>query len=158
LFKDTPDDLLQMDENMLSSDSSEKSRPKKAKVKDGKRRSSSAKDFTDDLQSFLQEAFQESFEKQMAQESKPLSSDLEIKKRSKKPVGGLDALIRNTIEPEKVELKGNSIKQLTLTFDEEKIQKLKKIARTQKKYLRKVINDIVEDYIKEYEQQKGKIE
>lgn len=158
MFKDTSDDLLQMDENMLSSDASEKSRPKKAKVKEGKRRSSSSKDFTDDLQSFLQEAFQESFEKQMAQESKPLPSDLEIKKRSKKPVGGLDALIRNTIEPEKVEFKGNSIKQLTLTFDEEKIKKLKKIARTEKKYLRKVINDIVEEYIKQYEQQKGKIE
>jgi hypothetical protein len=94
----------------------------------------------------------------MSQERKAKRSlDLNIQKRSKKPVGGLDALIRSTVEPQKVEFRGNAIKQLTLTFDEEKIQKLKKIARTEKKYLRKVINDIVEEYIKEYEEKKGKI-
>ncbi len=157
LFKDTPDEFVEVDKSMASSDSSEKAHPRKAKSKEGKRKSSS-KDFTDDLQSFLQEAFKESFEQQMSQETNPLSADINIQKRSKKPVSGLDALIRSTIEPDKVHFKGQSIKQLTLTFDEEKIQKLKKIARTQKKYLRKVINEIVEEYIKDYEEKKGKIE
>lgn len=155
LFKDTPDELVQVDQGEQSKE--DKKRPKKANVKEGKRKSS-GKDFTDDLQSFLKEAFQESFEQQLAQDPKKKKTpDLDIQKRSRKPVGGLDALIRNTLEPQKVEFKGSSIKQLTLTFDEEKIQKLKKIARTEKKYLRKVINEIVEEYIREYEEKKGKI-
>ncbi len=157
IFSDTTEDLLQMESSVPSPDASSSSKPRKAKVKEGKKKSSS-KDFTDDLQSFLQEAFQESFEQQMAQEPKKRPADLDIKKRSNKPVSGLDALIRSTVEPEKVEFRGNVIKQLTLTFDEEKIKKLKKIARTQKKYLRKVINDIVEEYISEYEKEKGKLE
>jgi hypothetical protein len=158
LFKDTPDEFVEVDQNRLSEEEDKKKKPKKANVKEDGKRKSSGKDFTDDLQAFLKEAFQESFEQQMSQERKAKRSlDLNIQKRSKKPVGGLDALIRSTVEPQKVEFRGNAIKQLTLTFDEEKIQKLKKIARTEKKYLRKVINDIVEEYIREYEEKKGKI-
>jgi hypothetical protein len=158
LFKDTPDEFVEVGQDTLSEEENKKKKPKKANVKEGGKRKSSGKDFTDDLQAFLKEAFQESFEQQMSQERKAKRSlDLNIQKRSKKPVGGLDALIRSTVEPQKVEFRGNAIKQLTLTFDEEKIQKLKKIARTEKKYLRKVINDIVEEYIKEYEEKKGKI-
>lgn len=155
LFSEPSEDLIQMDQTMLSSSPSASKKPSKLRPKE-KPAKSNSKNFENDLQSFLQEAFKESLEEKLP-ERKPLPKDLEIKKRSRKPVSGLDALIRNTIEPEKISFTGKTIKQLTVSFDEEKIKKLKKIARLEKKYLRKVINDIVEEFIKEYESQKGSI-
>ncbi|MEL7118825.1 MAG: hypothetical protein AAFO07_05270 [Bacteroidota bacterium] len=157
IFTDQPtDDLLQMDERMQSAASkgktTSKAKPKKTTKKTTR---SSSKNFSNELTLFLNEAFQESFDDQMAQQASDTNEkekkDLVIKKRSRRPKGGLDGLIRNTIEPEKVTFSANRIKQITLALEEEKIQKLKEIARLEKKYLRKVINEIVEDFISDYQ-------
>ena len=122
-----------------------------------KKRSAGSKDFSNDLQSFLQSAFEESYERQTqtGKTTKDFSKD--IKKRQGKPMSGLDALIRATVEPSKMSVDPHNIKRLTVAFEVDKLQKLKKIARMEKSYLKDIIDDIVEKYIRTYEEQKGKL-
>lgn len=123
-----------------------------------KKRTSGSKDFSDDLQSFLQSAFEESFERQS--QSSPSQDDeyaSDIKKRKGKPMSGLDALIRATVEPSKMTVDAKNVRRLTVAFEAEKLQKLKKIARMERSYLRDIIDAIVEEYIRTYEQEKGQL-
>lgn len=118
--------------------------PESSKKAQGKR-------FTDDLQAFLMEAFEESFERQMQQ----VPAEAEIKKRSTKPMEGLDALIRSTVEPSRVQFDQHAAtRRLTLQFDERKLEKLKTIARMEKTLLRDIIDSIVEEYISRWEKEK----
>jgi len=119
--------------------------PAESKKVQGKR-------FTDDLQAFLMEAFEESFDRQM-QHDRSQAAEPEIKKRSSKPMDGLDALIRSTVEP-KMKLDHLATRRLTLQFDERKLEKLKDIARMEKTLLRDIIDNIVGDYISRWEKQK----
>lgn len=119
------------------------------------KRSSSGKNFTDDLQSFLQTAFEESYERQTEKRKKEDYS-ADIKKRRSKPMSGLDALIRATVEPSsRVDAKSKAVRRMTVAFDEDKLTKLKRIARLEKAYLRDIIDRIVAEYIEEYESEKG---
>lgn len=117
---------------------------------------SSGKNFSSDLQSFLQEAFDESLEQQLAErkasKKQQLPKNTQVKKRSRRPMGGLDSLIRSTVdlEPEESAPKRN-VRRVTLTFDPEKLDKLKTIARHQRTYLRDVIDQIVADYLERYD-------
>jgi hypothetical protein len=52
---------------------------------------------------------------------------------------------------------GNT-RRLTLVFDESKLNKLKSIARMERSYLKDIIDEIVESFIKEYEVSKGVLE
>jgi hypothetical protein len=52
---------------------------------------------------------------------------------------------------------GNT-RRLTLVFDESKLNKLKSIARMERSYLKDIIDEIVEGFIKEYEVKKGVLE
>lgn len=125
-----------------SSASSSAASPEGSKKSQGKR-------FTDDLQAFLLEAFEESFERQTQQ----IPAESEIKKRSNKPMEGLDALIRSTVEP-KMQFDQHNMRRLTVQFDERKLEKLKTIARLEKTLLRDIIDGIVEEYISRWEQEK----
>lgn len=114
----------------------------------------SGKDFSADLAAFLQEAFEESFEQQLGQQGEAPPAPKERPARSGKPASGLDALIRNTLEPAAVTIDPKATRRLVVTFREEQLQKLKSIARTEKTVLKKVINEIVEDYIRQYERER----
>ena len=128
-----------------------------------KQRSSSRKNFTTDLDTLLEEALQESFEEQMAKREQEKAADKAASEghhlnQQRRPASGLDMLIRRTVETGQVEedrKKGK--KRLTVTFDKEKIQKLKKIARLEKAYLKDILGKLVEEYIDEYEKEKGNI-
>lgn len=127
-----------------------------------KRRSSSRKTFTTDLDSLLEEALQESFEERMSQKegsSKSKTTQEEHHQNlQRRPSSGLDMLIRRTIESGTVEAdRKTGKKRLTVTFDKEKIQKLKKIARLEKAYLKDILGKLVEEYITDYESEKGNI-
>lgn len=144
----SPEDAALQGHAMLSAESitaksSTAPKPETNKKAQGKR-------FTDDLQAFLMEAFEESFERQMQQ----VPAEAEIKKRSSKPMEGLDALIRSTVEP-KVQFDQHATRRLTLQFDERKLEKLKTIARMEKTLLRDIIDGIVEEYIARWEKQKN---
>lgn len=116
------------------------------------RRSSSGKNFSSDLQSFLQEAFDDSVERQLEERQKrdeaaPVQPS--VKKKQRRPMAGLDALIRSTVDPQPEETGTESgrPKRITLSFDPVKLEKLKSIARDQRALLRDVIDEIVEEYL-----------
>lgn len=123
------------------------------KDKEDKTRSS-GKDFSSDLASFLQEAFESSFEQQLSRGEPGKRSSGAARSSST----GLDALIRNTLEPASLKIDPNATRRLVVAFNESQLSKLKKIARLEKTVLKKIINEIVEDFISEYENSQGKIE
>lgn len=111
----------------------------------------SGKDFTDSLQSFLSETFEESFERQLAETPKPEPE--EKPKRVRRRRSSLDMLIRSTVEPTKIEIEGDTPKRrkITLTFEPQKLEKLRHIARVERAMLKDIINEIVGEYIQRYE-------
>lgn len=124
-----------------------------------KRRSSSRKNFTTDLDTLLEEALQESFEEKMAQREKEKPAvQAKYQNQARRPMTGLDALIRRTVESGEIERNvKDGVKRLTVTFDKAKIAKLKRIARLEKAYLKDILGELVEDYIHQYEEKKGKV-
>jgi hypothetical protein len=148
LFESLDEDAAQ-EEQLLPRSKSAKSDKEQTSTR------STGKDFSSDLQSFLQEAFDESLEKQLAERQdkpSPRPKNTRVKKRSRRPMGGLDSLIRSTVdmEPEESRPRRN-VRRVTLTFDPDKLEKLKNIARNQRTYLRDVIDQIVADYLDRYE-------
>jgi hypothetical protein len=108
---------------------------------------SSGKGFRNDLKSFLQEAFEESLEQQLEQKGTT------PKKKPVKPKGGLDALLRSTIEPSKMRLQNKPVRRLTISFDEDKLAKLKQIARKERTYLKDIIDEIVGEFLASYDEE-----
>lgn len=125
------------------------------KEEGGKR--STGKDFSADLQAFLQDSFDSSMEEQLEQrkQQRNLPPDKQVKKRQRRPMAGLDALIRSTVDP-RPQPGGpdQRPKRITLSFDPKKLEKLKSIARNQRTMLRDIIDEIVADYLDRYEEQK----
>lgn len=119
-------------------------------------RRSHGKKFSDDLQIFLQEAFDDSFEKYL--DPNYVHDDSSNKKRSLKPMAGLDAILRSTVDPKSMRLGPGNTRRLTLVFDESKLNKLKSIARMERSYLKDIIDEIVESFINEYEVKKGHLD
>lgn len=122
---------------------------------DAEKKKVSGKDFTDSLQSFLSDTFEESFERQMAEAKK--QEPAEKPKRPRRRRSSLDMLIRNTVEPSKIEIEGDAPKRrrITLTFEPQKLEKLRNIARVERAMLKDIINEIVGEYIQKYEMDKG---
>jgi hypothetical protein len=122
----------------------------------------SRKNFTTDLDSLLQEAMQESFEEQMQERDQAAASKAQPfhqQVHRRKPLGGLDMLIRRTVERGAVEEdQVTGTRRLTVSFDKEKLEKLKSIARLEKAYLKDILGGIVEEYIRRYESQKGGVD
>jgi hypothetical protein len=135
--------------------SGERSR-EEAEASDADKKKISGKDFTDSLQSFLSETFEESFERQMA-ETRKKDLPAEKPKRSRRRRSSLDMLIRSTVEPTKIEIEGDAPKRrrITLTFEPQKLEKLRQIARVERSMLKDIINEIVGEYIRKYETDKG---
>ncbi|MEM0993532.1 MAG: hypothetical protein AAF847_17910 [Bacteroidota bacterium] len=113
---------------------------------------SSGKSFAQDLSSLFESTIVESVqEKVKAIKDQP---DKSLKKRSRKPPTGLDVLIRRTVESSKVDIEDGPKRRVTFLFDEEKLQRLKGIAKAEKSYIKDIVGDIVSEFIEEYEQKK----
>jgi hypothetical protein len=113
----------------------------------------SGKHFSDDLDMFFQESLRDSIQDELS------SSRPRPKINHPRPKDGLDSLIRLTIETSEIELKyDDTKKRVAFSFDQEKLEKLKHIARMEKKFLKDIIARVVADYIREYEQKKGKLD
>ncbi len=122
------------------------------------KRPASRKNFTTDLDSLLEEALQETFQEQMDAREKTDNKAQVFHQQThrRRPNMGLDMLIRRTVESGSVEMdEDTGKKRLTVSFDKEKLVKLKKIARIEKAYLKDILGDIVAEYIKKYEANKG---
>jgi len=139
LFADTSD----------KAEEKEQTRAASRKKKTGK--APSGKDFSSDLHAFLQEAFEESFQEKINREKPEPTKESKSKSRRQSSSSGLDALIRNTLEPSTMRIDPNSTRRLVVTFKEEQLDKLKTIARQEKTFLKKIIGEIVEGYIQQYE-------
>ncbi|MFM9952228.1 MAG: hypothetical protein ACKV1O_30130, partial [Saprospiraceae bacterium] len=102
----------------------------------------------------------ESFEAQMSLLERDMDSQQQqaasSSKTVRRPPTGLDALIRSTIEPETMNIQEYPTRRIVLTFDEEKIEKLQKIANVKKTVLKDMISEIVSNFIRTYEKKKGK--
>lgn len=113
------------------------------------------KSFSSGIEQALQDALESSLD-QAGEEDQDKSRKLARTKPSAgKSVMGLDALIRSTIETSKIELDYNNQKRVTFTFDPVKLEKLRKIAKKERAYLREIIGKLVSEYISSYEKEKG---
>ncbi|MEZ4958614.1 MAG: hypothetical protein R2830_02230 [Saprospiraceae bacterium] len=159
LFSTDPKDVSGKGTAFLRNPSSVGKEGEQASVK----RPSSRKTFTTDLDSLLEEALQETFQEQMeARDAKTSDNKAKVfhqQAHRRRPNMGLDMLIRRTVESGAVETdEDTGRKRLTVTFDKEKLIKLKKIARIEKAYLKDILGNIVAEYIKKYEASKGDIQ
>ncbi len=136
----------------------ERPAPKKRKRLPSKKLSS-RKNFTSDLDTLFEAALNESLDQKIQQQT----PDLEAKTKAslhqisgKKPLSGLDTLIRQTANKVyKEDDKKIPVKRVTFVFDRKKLEKLKRIARREKAYLKDLIGDAVSEFIQEYEQKEG---
>ncbi len=119
-----------------------------------KAKPSAGKHFSDDLELFFQESLKESIQEELSSSSQNLKTARV--NRSSRPKDGLDALIRRTVDSTQIELRyDESKRRIVLTFDRERLSKLKQIAKMEKTLLKDMISRVVADYIKEYEHKKG---
>ena len=131
--------------------------PKETQTKPA-RKSKSRKNFTTDLNSLFEDALKETILEKAQQAEKGLETKTKSaphKTRARKPLSGLDALIRRTVESGTIEIDPNAKKRVTIVFEKQKIEKLKKIARIEKAYLKDIMNNIVSEYLEKYEKERN---
>lgn len=112
---------------------------------------STGKDFSSELQSFLDEAFEQSIEDLAGGEKEAPQSSLKSGKQARQSLSGLDLLISSAATVPPVPKKNIHTKRVTLLIDKAKFTRLKEIARKEKSYLKTIVNNIVKDFIDNYE-------
>ena len=125
---------------------------------------SSRKNFTTDLDSLFDGSLSEVVEEKLQEKRtvsprknmKGKSKSIEHTQRARRPLSGLDALIRQTLDSGSLAYDPNAKKRISFTCEKAKLDKLKKIARQEKAYLKDILGDIVASFISEYEAKEGK--
>jgi len=135
-----------------------KNRKRPSGKKLNKPRSSSGKNFTSDLDSLFEhvvtETVEAKLEKAIEGEIKTTPKIAKTRRRLRKPMSGLDALIRRTVEEtklERMEIPAPTKKRVTFVFDKEKLSELKRIAKLEKTYLKDILGDLITEYIDKYQ-------
>lgn len=125
-----------------------------------KGRPAAGKSFTSDLDSLFEQVLTETIEEKLNKPKKKKSDVVasvpldNTKKKYRKPMSGLDALIRQTVETSTMEMRPATAptkKRVTFVFDKQKLAKLKMIAKVEKAYLKDIIGDLVSEFIDGYE-------
>lgn len=117
------------------------------------RNHSPSKSFSDNLEQFLQETIEELVEEKVEEmQASGIEAVRANKGRSKKPVIGLDLLIRSTVEESMVE---NDKKRITFTFEKEKVEKLREIADQERSRIRDIVEDLINNFIQSYQWNQG---
>lgn len=124
------------------------------KVNGGKKKKarSSSKNFMSDLDSLFEDATATAIEELESKSGAAKhSGQIASKLRRRRPVSGLDSLIRQTIEVREVRSndKGKT-KRITVAVERKNVDKLKEIARKEKIYLKDIVSEIVKEYIQSY--------
>ena len=130
-----------------------KTEPKKSTRRKIKRTTS--KKTTKSFSTNLDDLFQEAIEESVQENAQKLKTKKRTTSKRKKPMFGLDALIRETVETSEVEVTPANKKRVTFVFDEEKIDKLKQLARLKKAYVKDIVNEIISEYLEENKTIKG---
>ena len=145
IFKPS-DDILREDNPLLVK---EKSRTRRKP----KKRTSSSKTFTSDLDSLFEEALKEDYEEK--QQKKAIDKwTLSTKKRIRKPLSGLDALIRGTLDADEDDELRAALKRVSFICDADKYEQLKAIAKKENTYIKDILSDMMYQYIREYRSKK----
>lgn len=155
IFKNPTDssegDTLVQSKKSVSSERSTSSGGATAEAAQSKKKSY-RKNFTYDLSNLLNDAFTESKEvgDNIAKETR--ESEKSPKKRIKKvPLTGINALIRRTLDSDYDGGENRNYKRVTFICDRDKIAKLKKIAKAEKVYLKDILSDLIDKYIKNFD-------
>ena len=150
LFGDTGgDDQLPGIRPLLVEEETTENKTSIVRSKRAKRRSS--KNFTSDLEDLFHSALDKEYKEKIDKKPMPKGRDTQIKKRSERPVIGIDALIRRTSVGTREEIGIHSPlkKRVTFTLEKHKIEQLKSIAKSQKAYLKDIVDDIISTYLNE---------
>jgi hypothetical protein len=113
-----------------------------------------SKNFTSDLDSLFQEAFTEAVEEKLDKMKRdsglqdPFAAD---ERAYKKPLSGLDALIRQTVDASLASLDHAAVKRLTIMFENQKIEKLKSIAKNERSFVKDLVSGVLSEFIENYE-------
>lgn len=116
------------------------------KVNGSKKRSRSSKNFTSDLDTLFEAVLNDNIRESKSEDSKGGRREQTRKRRA---VVGLDALIQKTTDDNYDYT--STKKRVTFIFEKKKLDKLKKIAKLQKAYLKDIIGKIVGDHIAKYD-------
>ena len=117
-------------------------------------RRTTSKNFTSDLDSLFQEAFTEAVEEKMDKLKResglqdPFAAD---ERAYNKPLSGLDALIRQTVDASLASLDHAAVKRLTIMFENQKIEKLKNIAKQERSFVKDLVSGVLSEFIENYE-------
>ncbi len=118
----------------------------KKELKVRAKRSRSAKNFTSDLDTLFETVLENNI-----REEKDDTQNNEAHKGKKPPVVGLDALIQGTSNNDYDYT--STKKRVTFIFEKRKLDKLKKIARTQNAYLKDIIGKIIGEHLDKYNEE-----
>lgn len=142
IFTDSSEKVIQDGQAFLSYDTKSSRDP--GEIFAAENRSSSHHD-TDDEQEVVPNT-----------DKKPLAKLAIVQKLHKKPLTGLDLLIRNTTQDTQ-EYPGVNQHRIAFVFDKSLLGKLKAIARLEKKYFRDLVSDLLKVFVENYEKDKGPI-
>lgn len=124
-------------------------------------RKAAHKNFMHDLDVLLQEALEESLDKHGSDDDLPPASTGRTKSKTsagayRGSMSGLDALIRQTIDVQEMHIdEETGKKRLTVAVDKSKLEKLKAIARLENAYMKDILVQLIDEYIREYTKDKG---
>lgn len=108
----------------------------------------SGKNFTADIGSAMQDSFVTEAENYLTPEEQVTISEVS-KKPMRRPLSGLDALLRRTIENS--DLDNETKRRVVLILESGKLEKLKEIAKSESLVLREIIEKSVNFFIEDYE-------
>lgn len=130
----------------------DRSKPKKKRkiVK----REASGKTFSDELASFLMDAMEDP-EDQTVEVEVPVSTKRSQAKGRATSGAGLDALVRNTLDPEVVTDEEQQVRRLTLTLRQVQLEKLRRIAHRKNLPLRQLVAGLVSEFLEQYEEERA---
>ncbi|MCB0530766.1 MAG: hypothetical protein H6574_11060 [Lewinellaceae bacterium] len=122
-------------------------------------RKTGSKNFMDDLDELFHDALVDSPDN-LQESEQPAASTPRTKSKStgsfRSPMSGLDTLIRQTVDVrELTEDEQSGKKRLTVAIDREKLLKIKTIARLENAYLKDLMVQLIDEYIREYTTEKG---
>ena len=107
------------------------------------------KDFSSNFDSFFDDSFERVNNYGVDTNTSESLRNAETKKPFRRPVSGLDALIRQTTG--EMDYDPQLKKRLTLILESSKIDRLQEIAKNQSIYFKDFLHDLITNYIREYD-------
>jgi hypothetical protein len=119
------------------------------------------KSFTSDLDALFRDAMAEAVEERVTKIKRSVGIEddpfEESARQFKKPLSGLDALIRQTMDTSLAGMEHAAVKRITLLFESAKIDKLKNIAKLERAFMKDLVQSVISEFIVDYEKRKGAI-